>query len=121
MRQIHLPLARTYGTVTECNSESQFDEVFQGDIPTLIDFHADWCGPCKILTPTLKKVIEDHAKEINLLMVNVDQFGDIAHEFDVSAIPCVKLVKEGKVIDGFVGVRTQENIEIIVNDSLGDA
>ena len=56
-----------------------------------------------------------------MLLVNVDDFGDIAQEFDVSAIPCVKLVKEGKVIGGFVGVRTQENIELIVNESLGKA
>ena len=73
------------------------------------------------MTPTLKKVVESHEDEINMLLVNVDDFGDIAQEFDVSAIPCVKLVKEEKVIGGFVGVRTQENIELIVNESLGKA
>ena len=74
-----------------------------------------------MLTPTLKKVVENHKDQINLLLVDVDEFGDIAQEFDVSAIPCVKLVKEGEVIGGFVGVRTQENIEIIISESLGKA
>ena len=58
---------------------------------------------------------------MNLLMVDVDDFGDIAQEFDVNAIPCVKLVKDGQVIGGFVGVRTKEHIEVMLKDSLGNA
>eukprot|EP00116_Pleurobrachia_bachei_P012353 sb/3472615/ len=75
---------------------------FQGSTPTLVDFYADWCAPCKQLSPVLKRVVEEHSKEVNLLMVNVDEFGDIAHEFDVMSIPCVKMVRDGQVVGGIL-------------------
>ena len=71
-----------------------------------------------MLTPTLKKVVENHKDQINLLLVDVDEFGDIAQEFDVSAIPCVTLVKEGEGLAGFLGPRPQETIERFTSAAL---
>ena len=93
-------------------------QAFNSSVPTLIDFHASWCGPCKVLTPKLMEIVEKHDQEINLLMVDVDDFGDIAQEFDVSAIPCVKLVKEGGILGGFVGAKASRDIEEVIAISL---
>ena len=84
----------------------------------MIDFHAHWCGPCKLLTPTLRSIVEEHSHDINLLMVNIDNFSDIAEEHDVNAIPCVKIYKQGKIIGQFVGVKSREDIEKLIEDSV---
>jgi len=93
----------------DVSSSKHFDEdVMKCDKPVLVDFHAHWCGPCKILTPLLKKIIDAQFKDtVDLAMVNVDDVEDVAMDHDVRSIPTVLAVKDGKVVNQFVGSRDE--------------
>lgn len=96
--------------VTENNFEQ---EVLKEDKTVLIDFYADWCGPCKMLSP----IIEETAREIEnikFVKINVDEATQIAIDYDVMSIPTLVVIKNGKEIDRSVGlIDKQEIIEMI--------
>ncbi|SJX61456.1 related to Thioredoxin [Sporisorium reilianum f. sp. reilianum] len=89
------------------------------DTPVLVDFYATWCQPCKLLSPALKKVASDASvagKQVDLVTVDVDVHQDLAQQFKVSAMPTVIAIKNGKVIDGFVGMLPEKKvIEFVQN------
>ena len=69
----------------------------------LIDFYADWCGPCKKLTPRLEKKVNASGGKLKLLKIKIDNLGQIAQAFQIKAVPTVYLVHGGKAIDAFSG------------------
>lgn len=83
------------------NSENFVDEVLGSNLPVLIDFYADWCGPCKMLAPTLDELAEER-DDFKVCKVNVDTSPEIAQAFDVSVIPTLVAMKDG----GVKGVKT---------------
>ncbi|PWZ03386.1 thioredoxin-like protein [Testicularia cyperi] len=88
--------------------------------PVLVDFFATWCQPCKLLSPALKKVASQPdlvaGKTIDLVTIDVDQHQDVAQAFKVSAMPTVIAMKDGKVLDGFVGMLPEKKvIEFVQN------
>ncbi|EST06057.1 Thioredoxin domain protein [Kalmanozyma brasiliensis GHG001] len=90
------------------------------ETPVLVDFFATWCQPCKLLSPALKKVASNPqvvgGKEVDLVTIDVDQHQDIAQQFKVSAMPTVIAMKNGKVLDGFVGMLPEKKvIEFVQN------
>lgn len=95
----------------EINVTSQnFDnEVMNSDKPVLVDFWATWCGPCRMLAPVLAEIAEEHP-EIKVCKVNVDEEPELASAFQVSSIPMVVAIKDGKVVNTSVGFRPKEQI-----------
>lgn len=85
------------------------EEVFQSDKTVLIDFYADWCGPCKKLSPIVSE-IADERDDIKVVKVNVDQEQDVAIDFQVMSIPTLVVLKEGKVTNRAVGLIEKEEI-----------
>lgn len=84
-------------------STQEFNNIIQkSNLPVLVDFYADWCPPCKKLTPVLENKLQEN-KNFYLLKVNVDDHGDLAETFKVQGIPHVILFKEGKKVQEFVG------------------
>ena len=69
----------------------------------LVDFYADWCGPCRMLSPILEKVAEEHSATVSVCKVNVDQFRELAGQQGVNGIPDVRIFVDGKLQDKFVG------------------
>jgi thioredoxin 1 len=84
--------------------------VTQATQPVLVDFWAEWCGPCHMLSPVVESLAEDHP-EITFAKVNVDEAPELAQSFQVSAIPTLVLIKDGKVADVSVGVKSKEQLE----------
>ncbi len=78
------------------NAENFVDEVLGSNLPVLIDFYADWCGPCKMLAPTLDELAEER-DDLKICKVNVDVAPDVAQAFDVSVIPTLVAMKDGGV------------------------
>ncbi|NIA27442.1 MAG: thioredoxin TrxA [Desulfobulbaceae bacterium] len=79
-------------------NDSNFDaDVVQSDKPALVDFWAEWCGPCKMIEPLLKEVAGDYADRIAVVKVNVDESPNIAQKFGIRSIPTLMLFKDGNV------------------------
>ena len=87
--------------IIEITSKAQFDESVKSEKLTIVDFWAEWCGPCRLLKPLLHKIADDHP-EIELLTVDVDQNQELAAEYDINSIPAVFMFKNGQIVDSFV-------------------
>ena len=85
-------------------------EVLQSDKPVLIDFWASWCGPCRMLSPTISEIAEDYKGKVKVGKVNVDEEEELAAMFRVSSIPLLVVMKDGKVVNSAVGVRPKSQI-----------
>lgn len=79
------------------------DEVMNSDTPVLIDFFAEWCGPCKVMAPVLDEVARDYAGKLKVVKVDVDESAETASKFGVTAMPTFVLVKDGKEMFRRVG------------------
>lgn len=88
-------------------------EVLNSDKPVLVDFFATWCGPCKILSPTISEVAEEH-DEIKVCKIDVDEAPEIANAYNISVIPTLVFIKNGKQIHKQTGLMAKSHIEEII-------
>ena len=85
-------------------SDATFDEEVKGEsLPYLVDFWAEWCGPCKMLAPILDEVAGENADKITVAKVNVDENPDLARQFDIMSIPTLIVFKDGQPAHRFQG------------------
>ena len=95
--------------------EEEFEQrVLQADYPVVVDFDADWCGPCKMLSPILEQ-LERENDDFGFFKVNVDENGDLAARYHVFTIPNVVIFKGGKAIAQSIGLRPAEEMQKILN------
>jgi thioredoxin 1 len=91
------------------------EEVLNSSKPVLVDFWADWCGPCKMLAPVVEKLAMQFASSANFVKLNTDQNPEVAGKYGISGIPCLILFKDGKEIDRFVGFDPGPRITAMLN------
>ena len=88
------------------------------EIPVLADFWADWCGPCKVLGPVLEKISKDYEGKIIIAKALTDDNQQQAQKYSVMSIPSVKLFKDGKIVDEFVGAKSENDIKEFLDKNL---
>lgn len=93
-------------TITKDN----FEEVANSEMPVLIDFWAPWCGPCRMVGPTVEQVAEEATGVAKVGKVNVDEQPELAQTFNVMSIPTLVVMKNGKVAHSVVGVQSKKAI-----------
>lgn len=97
---------------------AKFNEIINQDQLTLVDFYADWCGPCKMMSPILqetKSIIKD---EVKIIKINVDNYQDLAAEFMVRGVPTLMLFKQGKLLWRQSGVLATKDLVSILKQHL---
>lgn len=95
--------------ILKVNSENFEEEVLNSKNTVLVDFYADWCGPCKMLSPVIDQIAEEN-QDIKVVKVNVDNAQDLAMKYQVMSIPTLVVIKEGKEINRSVGLRDKSEI-----------
>src|SRR6188508_175792 len=101
------------------------DATFQAEVidksmtvPVVVDLWAPWCGPCKTLGPIIEKVIDETDGKVVLAKVNVDENPQVSRAFQVQSIPAVYALKDGKVVDGFIGAQPESAVRTFVQSLL---
>ena len=90
------------------------NEVMKSNIPVLIDFWAPWCGPCRMMGPSIEQLAEEYEGKAKVGKVNVDEEGELSQAFGVMSIPTIVLVKDGKIVKQAVGARPKAEVEAML-------
>ena len=102
-------------TLTDDNFDEQIKKMSG---PVLVDFWAAWCGPCKMIAPSLEQLAGEMEGRATVAKVNVDENGDVANRFGIRSIPTLMIFKEGRVVDQIVGALPKEQIRRMMEKHL---
>lgn len=92
-------------------------EVLKSDKPVLVDFYADWCGPCKMMAPTVDELAEELAGKVVVGKLNVDESVDIAMKYKVMTIPTLIVFRNGEAVKKSIGVQSKDFILQMINEA----
>lgn len=105
--------AQTYGKVQHAD-DSNFDQmVLNSDVPVLVDFYADWCGPCQLIAPALEELARENP-EAKIVKVDVDQSPQVAARYAISSIPSLKAFQDGQVVGEHVGMASKARLKALL-------
>ena len=100
-------------------TDSNFDEtVIKSSVPVLVDFWAEWCGPCKQIGPILEEIAIEHESKIKVLKINIDENPQTPQKFGVRGIPTLMFFKEGKLVESKVGSLPKTALEVWIKANL---
>ena len=94
---------------------NNFNEIINSNAKVLVDFYADWCGPCKMVGPLISQIADEH-EDIAVVKVNVDDEMDLAEKFGVASIPTIILFKDGKEAKKNIGAMSKAQLEEFISE-----
>ena len=101
--------------VTDDSFES---DVLQSDAPVLVDYWAEWCGPCKMIAPILDEVASEYADKLKIAKLDVDQNAETAQKYNIRSIPCLMLFKDGDIVATQVGALSKSQLSEFIDQNL---
>lgn len=106
------------GNVIEITDTNFDGEVLSSDKPVLVDFWAEWCGPCRMLAPTIEELAAEYSGKAKIGKLDTDNNRDTAVKFGISAIPTVMVFKDGEVTKKFVGLTSKKELKAALDTAL---
>ena len=105
-------------SLTHTTDETFDQDVLQSDIPVLLDFWAEWCGPCKMIGPILSELSEEYADTVKIVKLNVDENNNTAIQYAVRSIPALILFKDGQVQAQHIGAAAKGQLKQFLDSNL---
>ncbi len=95
--------------------------VMQSPIPVFVDFWAEWCGPCRMVSPVVEELASEYEGKVNFVKVNVDEANELASKYNVFSIPTLAIIKNGQVVSQQVGAASKESYKNMIDKALENA
>ena len=100
-------------------TDSNFqEEVLSSSGPVLVDFWAEWCGPCKAIGPTIEELATEYADKAKVGKVDIDSNRDTAIQYNIQSIPSILIFKDGQVVETFVGMKSKEDLAAAIDGAM---
>lgn len=106
------------GNVVELNSTTFNTEISNSQVPVLVDFWAEWCGPCRMIAPVVEELANEYAGRLKVAKLNVDENRDTAIQYGVMSIPTLILFKNGQPVERIVGFRPFSDLKSVIDKHL---
>lgn len=101
--------------IIQLTSDNFEAEVLNSDKPVLVDFYADWCGPCKMMAPMIDEFAKEYDGELKVGKINVDEQPEIAQKYGVMSIPMFAFIKDGELVDQAVGAQSKAKLQSMID------
>jgi len=108
-------MSENTATLTDGNFD---DSVIKSSVPVLVDFWAEWCGPCRMIAPTVEELATDYGDKVTIGKLNVDDNPNTATQFGVRSIPTLLLFKDGEVVESVVGLTDKTRLQALLDKHL---
>lgn len=107
--------------VTHVKTKEEFEKLIKGDKPVLVDFFAEWCGPCQMMGPMLDEMAENYKNidKVEIAKVDIDQLADVASEYGVMSVPTFIVFNNGKNVNTYTGMRPTDEFEAQLDKLIG--
>ncbi len=105
--------------MNEITSEQWKQQVLNSDKPVFVDFWAEWCGPCRMVSPIVEELSKEYEGKVNFVKVNVDQNRDLASKYNILSIPTLAIFRKGEVVAQTAGASSIESIRNYIDKNIG--
>lgn len=99
----------------EINQDNFKDEILNSDKPSLVDFYAEWCGPCKAIAPVITNLKEEYNDKVNVVKIDVDSNPQLAIQYNIRSVPTLLFFKDGNVINSIKGAVPKQKLQEALN------